>query len=288
MPNPRVVIVTGLAGSGKSTALRALEDIGFFCVDNLPVVLLPEFLAIQADPSKEISRFAMVMDLREKGFLEKYPAVFNLLKDRGYKIEILFLDADNEALLHRFSETRRVHPVSAKGSVMQGINIEREKLGPLKTMADRVLDTSSLNVHQLKDAVQRYFLPSDAMKRLVLNICSFGYRYGIPMDADLVLDVRFLQNPYFVEELKHLDGHDIRVHDYVVSFDESRMFIQKMFDLMAFLIPLYEKEGKARLGIALGCTGGVHRSVVMANTLGNYFSSKGYLVNVAHRDIDKM
>lgn len=287
MNNLRVVIITGLSGSGKSTALRALEDIGFFCVDNLPVVLLPRFLKIQFNDSKVITKVAMVMDLREKSFLEKYTRIFTKLKSMGYKLEILFLDSNDDALLHRFSETRRVHPISVKGSVMEGINLEREKLAPLKQMADKVIDTTSYNVHQLKDVVQRHFISSSASQRMIIHVTSFGYRYGVPADADIVLDVRFLANPYFVEELKYYNGHHQDVRDYVLESDESKIFIQKLFDMMAFLIPLYEKEGKARLNIALGCTGGRHRSVVMANQIGSYFSDKNYIVTINHRDINK-
>jgi UPF0042 nucleotide-binding protein len=287
MKNLRIVIITGLSGSGKSTALRSLEDIGFFCVDNLPVVLLPRFLKIQFNDSKVITKVAMVMDLREKSFLEKYTRIFTKLKSMGYKLEILFLDSSDDALLHRFSETRRVHPISVKGSVMEGINLEREKLAPLKQMADKVIDTTSYNVHQLKDVVQRHFISSSASQRMIIHVTSFGYRYGVPADADIVLDVRFLPNPYFVEELKYYNGHHQDVRDYVLESDESKIFIQKLFDMMAFLIPLYEKEGKARLNIALGCTGGRHRSVVMANQIGSYFSDKNYIVTINHRDINK-
>lgn len=287
MKSHRVVIITGLSGSGKSTALKALEDIGFYCVDNMPVVLLPKFLKIQIEASKEVPEVAMVMDLREKNFLEKYTKIFSRLTDRGYKIEILFLDASDDSLLHRFSETRRVHPLSVKGSVMDGINLEREKLLPLKQMADKVIDTTSCNVHQLKDIVQRYFLSTTASQKLVIHVTSFGYRYGVPADADIVLDVRFLPNPYFIDDLKQLDGHNHHVRDYVLGSEESRIFIQKLYELMAFLIPLYEKEGKSRLNIALGCTGGRHRSVVLANQLGSYFSGKNYMVTINHRDITK-
>lgn len=286
MKQLRVVIITGLSGSGKSTALRALEDIGFFCVDNLPVVLLSKFLEIQSDPAKEISQVAMVMDLREQAFLEKYPRIFVRLKEKGFRIEILFFDAADEAILRRFSETRRTHPLAPLGSIMDGIRLEREKLAPLRQMADRVIDTTSCNVHQLKDVVQRHFRSALA-KSLVIHVTSFGYRYGLPADADMVLDVRFLPNPHFVEELRSCDGHDSRVRDYVLESEGGRIFVTKLFDLMAFLIPLYEKEGKSRFNIALGCTGGRHRSVVMANLLGAYFAEKGYPVHIAHRDIGK-
>jgi UPF0042 nucleotide-binding protein len=282
----RVVIITGMSGSGKTTSLRALEDVGFFCVDNLPVALLPEFLEIQSIAAKDISKVAMVMDLREKSFLDTYPDIFRQLNEKGYTIEILFLDAGDDALLHRFSETRRTHPLSQRGSIMEGIHAEREKLSRLKQMADKVVDTTSLNVHQLKDSIQRFFVDSDA-RRMVIHVISFGYRYGLPADADMILDVRFLPNPHFVEALKHFDGHDARVRDYVLEGEESQEFIQKLFEWMALLIPLYEKEGKVRFNIALGCTGGKHRSVVMANELVRYFSQQKYIVTVTHRDIGK-
>ncbi|MGV8056783.1 MAG: RNase adapter RapZ [Smithellaceae bacterium] len=287
MKNLRVVIITGLSGSGKSTALRALEDIGFFCVDNLPVVLLPKFLAITAQSSPEIKRVALVMDLRERGFLEKYKRIFDLIKGKGYKIEILFLDSTDDSLLHRFSETRRMHPLSERGSVIDGIRLEREKLSSLKQMADQVIETTSTNVHQLKDIVQRYFLPSSGHKKVIVNVISFGYRYGLPADADLVFDVRFLPNPYFVEELKSFNGQNQAVREFILNNDKSKTFLTKISDLMNFLIPLYDKEGKVRLNIALGCTGGKHRSVVMANQLSSHFSEMKYVVNVTHRDINK-
>lgn len=287
MKDLRVVIITGLSGSGKSTVLRSLEDIGFFCVDNLPVVLLPKFLEIQAGSSSEISKVALVMDLREKSFLEKYTKIFSRLREKGYGIEILFLDAGDEALLRRFSETRRVHPLSEKGTVMNGVNLEREKLSALKEMADKVIDTSSYNVHQLKEFIQRYYLSPSTVKKLVINLTSFGYRYGLPPDADIVLDVRFLPNPYFVEDLKNFNGNNSKVKDYVLGWKESKTFLRRLFRLMEYLMPLYEKEGKANINIALGCTGGKHRSVVMLNRLGKYFSGKDYPVNMKHRDIER-
>ncbi len=287
MQNLRVVIITGLSGSGKSTALRALEDIGFFCVDNLPVVLLPKFLDITTKSSPEIKQVAMVMDLRERSFLKKYEDIFFRLKEKGYKIEILFLDSSDESLLRRFSVTRRTHPLSEKGSIMDGIRQEREKLSSLKEMADQIIDSTSTNVHQLKDIVQRYFLPASERKKLIINIVSFGYRYGLPADADLVFDVRFLPNPYFVEDLKEFSGQNDAVRDYVLKNEKSKIFLEKIFDLMTYLIPLYDKEGKVRLNVALGCTGGKHRSVVIANQIGAHFSELKYIVNITHRDINK-
>lgn len=287
MKNLRVVIITGLSGSGKSIALRALEDIGFFCVDNLPVVLLPKFLAITTESSPEIKRVAMVMDLRERSFLEKYNRIFTRLKEKGYKIEILFLDSTDDSLLHRFSETRRTHPLSEKGLIRDGILLEREKLSSLKKMADKIIDTTSTNVHQLKDIVQRHYLPASGHKKMIMNVISFGYRYGLPADADLVFDVRFLPNPYFIEELKDFDGQNNEVREFVLNNEESKKFMEKVLDLMTFLIPLYEREGKVRLNVALGCTGGKHRSVVMTNQLSSKFSDMNYIVNINHRDINK-
>ncbi len=287
MKHLRVVIITGLSGSGKSTALRALEDIGFFCVDNLPVILLPKFLSITITSSPEIRRVALVMDLRERSFLDKYNRIFETLQKKGYKIEILFLDASDESLLHRFSETRRTHPLSKRGMIMEGILLERDKLSSLKKMADKIIDTTSTNVHQLKDTVQRHFLPSSRNKKMVINVTSFGYRYGLPVEADLVFDVRFLPNPYFVEHLKSYDGNNDDVKKYVLKNKEGKQFLEKTLDLMNLLIPLYEKEGKVRLNIAMGCTGGRHRSVVMANAIASFFLSMKYVVNINHRDIDK-
>jgi RNase adapter protein RapZ len=287
MQNLRVIIVTGMSGSGKSTALRALEDVGFFCVDNLPVVLLPKLLEIQTDAASEISKVALVMDLRERYFLEKYAEIFAKLKEEGHRIEILFLDASDESLLRRFRETRRAHPLCERGTVMEGISLEREKLSALRAMADKIVDTSSFNVHQLKEVIQRHFMTSTTEKRLLINLMSFGFRYGLPAEADIVLDVRFLPNPYFIEELKHLNGENEKIQEYVMGWEESQTFLQKMLDMMEFLIPLYEKEGKSNLNVALGCTGGKHRSVVMANRLARYFAGENYLVNVAHRDIHR-
>ncbi|HRT27941.1 MAG TPA: RNase adapter RapZ, partial [Syntrophales bacterium] len=200
-------------------------------------------------------------------------------------IEILFLDSSDEVLIHRFKETRRSHPLAEKGTVVEGIALEREKLASLRSMADKIIDTSPLNVHQLKDVIQRYCMTSPSDRKLVINLTSFGYRYGVPPDADIVLDVRFLPNPYFVEDLKNLDGNDKKVEDYVMGWQESRTFLDELFKLFEFLIPLYEKEGKSYLNVALGCTGGKHRSVVMLSRLGRFLKDKNYLVNLSHRDI---
>ncbi|MBP7342342.1 MAG: RNase adapter RapZ [Smithellaceae bacterium] len=287
MKNIHVVIITGLSGSGKSTALRALEDIGFFCVDNLPVILLPRFLTITLQSSPEIKRVAMVMDLRERRFLEKYEKIFDRLKQKGYTIEILFLEAGEESLLRRYSETRRIHPLAPRGSLPEGIETEMEKMAPLRQMADKIIDTTTTNVHQLKDIVQRQFLPVSGRKKMIIGVMSFGYRYGLPSDADLVVDVRFLPNPYYIDDLKSYNGHHGAVEMFVLDNEECRTFMTKAIDMLNFVIPLYEKEGKARLNIAIGCTGGKHRSVVMANQFSRHFQSMKYIVHTSDRDIDK-
>lgn len=285
MKNIRIAIITGLSGSGKSTALRALEDIGFFCVDNMPIELLPKLLEMQSGLSGEISKIALGMDIRGKYFFEKYADIVSTLRAREYNIEIVFLEASDESLLRRFSETRRIHPLSEKGTMIDNIQLEREKLSDLKQMADIVIDTSLYNVHELKELIQRYYLsPANGMK-LVINLTSFGYRYGLPPDADVVLDVRFLPNPYFVQALRNFNGNDTSVIDYVLKWEETRKFLDVLFSLADFLTPLYEKEGKAYLNIALGCTGGKHRSVVICNKLAEYYKDKNYRVNINHRDI---
>ncbi|HPC85482.1 MAG TPA: RNase adapter RapZ [Smithellaceae bacterium] len=287
MKNLQVVIITGLSGSGKSTALRALEDIGFFCVDNLPVVLLPKFLSITLQSSPKIRQVALVMDLRQKTFLEKYQRIFERLKEQGYRIKILFLEAGEESLLRRFSETRRSHPLSEKSSIMEGIQTEIKKLATLRQMADTVIDTTASNVHQLKDTVQKQFMPSASRKKMLISVMSFGYRYGLPADADLAIDVRFLPNPYYVEKLKNLTGHHRDVEKYVLNNEECKTFMSKAADMLNFIIPLYEKEGKVRLNVAFGCTGGKHRSVVMANQFSLFFQKRKFIVHTTHRDINK-
>ncbi len=283
----KIVIITGLSGSGKSTALRALEDIGFFCIDNLPVELLPQFIDIHLRAKKQVTQAAIVMDLREASFLDKYKSVFDSLKGKGFPIEILFLDAGDDALINRFRETRRLHPLAPGGSIIEGIHEEREKLAELKEMADYVIDSTSYNIHQLKEAVQKIFVGERTGKKLTVVITSFGYRFGVPVEADIVWDVRFLRNPYFVKELKDFDGHHPAVKAYVLENDDGLKFIEKMQDLLSFLLPLYDREGKVRLHIALGCTGGRHRSVVMANEFARFLTREGYNVNLNHRDITK-
>jgi RNase adapter protein RapZ len=288
MKSLRVVIITGLSGSGKSTALKALEDIGFFCVDNLPIMLLEKFLQMQSAGSNEISKVALVMDLRERNFPDKHIDVISKLKSRKYNIEILFLDATDDALMHRFSETRRVHPLSDRGSVLDSIRQERKRLGALKEISDNVIDTSLYSVHQLKLILQRHYLAPLEEKKLLINLISFGYRFGLPPEADIVFDVRFLPNPYFVKDLKKHDGNNRKVERYVLHWDDTKEFLGQLVGLLGFLLPLYEKEGKSYLTIAVGCTGGRHRSVVILNELIRYFKDWRYSVTVTHRDISRI
>ncbi len=287
MKNLRIVIITGLSGSGKSTVLRALEDIGFFCVDNLPIMLLPKFLDLQTEAPSEISKIALVMDLREKHFLEKHIDVLSRLRKKRYNVEILFLDTNNDLLLRRFSETRRMHPLSEGKTILENIELERDKLHELKEMASNVIDTSDYSVHQLKEHVQRLHLAPGKARKLLINLISFGYRFGLPPDADIVMDVRFLPNPYFVSDLKEHNGNEKAVEEYVMAWDDTKQFLMQLYEMMTFLSPLYEKEGKSYLNIGIGCTGGKHRSVVILNQLAKYFGGKDYTTNVSHRDIDR-
>lgn len=285
MKNARIIIVTGLSGSGKSTVLKAFEDIGFFCVDNMPVVLLPKFLELPVESRGEILKIALVMDLREKGFLESYQEVFPELREKGYHLEILFLDASDEILVRRFSQTRRQHPLAGSDFVLKGIRKERKKLSGIKEIANQIVDTSFFSVHDLRKAIIQHYTSTITSPQMTINLLSFGYKYGLPYDADIVIDVRFLPNPYFVPGLKNLNGEEPEVIDYVMKWNETEEFIKKFQDLLRYLIPLYEKEGKSYLTIAIGCTGGRHRSVAIAEELRKLFDSKNYPITLTHRDI---
>jgi UPF0042 nucleotide-binding protein len=277
-------IITGLSGSGKSTALAALEDSGFYCIDNMPVDLLPKFLELPIERDSEISGLALVMDLRERGFLTKYSAVFSQLKKSGYFFQILFLEAQEEIVVQRYSETRRQHPVSKGNSLLDSIRLEKEQLEDLRSAADIVIDTSSFNVHDLKSKIVDIAQKSKINVPMRINVLSFGFKYGIPYDADLIMDVRFMANPYFVAELKELDGEAQEIKDFVLGHKDTRAFLDKYLDLLDYLIPLYEKEGKAYLTIALGCTGGRHRSVTIAGTIYEHIRAMGKTVELNHRD----
>lgn len=281
----RLVVITGLSGSGKSTALKAFEDIGFFCIDNLPATLLPRFLELQDQISREIIKIALVMDLRGKDFLTKFPKIFQEIKRKGYLAEVLFLEAAEEVLIRRFSQTRRHHPLGDHRLLSSTIRLERKKMAPIKRLATFCLETSQLNVHQLREEILRLFSKVAQPAKMTMNLVSFGYKYGLPQEADIVMDVRFLPNPFFVPELKEMDGNQKPVIDYIMKWKETKVFIKDFFALISFLIPQYQKEGKSHLTIAVGCTGGRHRSVTLINALAEFLKKQKLLINIRHRDI---
>lgn len=287
MKNLKIVIITGLSGSGKSTALAAFEDSGFYCVDNMPVVLLPKLLELPIESASEIAGLAFVMDLREKRFLSQYLSVFDELKTKGYLFQILFLEADEKILMQRFSQTRRYHPLAKDKGLSEGIQAEKALLKELRESADRLIDTSRYTVHDLKSLILALSRESKKRIPMRINIMSFGFKFGIPHDSDLVMDVRFLANPYFIPELKSLNGETKEIQDFVLNRDETKKFISKYLDLVDFLIPLYEKEGKAYLTLGIGCTGGKHRSVAVACSVFNSINTPERWVNITHRDIGK-
>jgi UPF0042 nucleotide-binding protein len=281
-----IFIITGLSGSGKSSAIDALEDVEFYCVDNMPVALLPKFVELPIESNSEIAGLAFVMDLREKSFLTSYPLIFETLKEKGYQFKILFLEADEDTLVKRYSQTRRHHPLAQGRSLLEGIRIEKERLKNLKSAADEIIDTSRYNIHELKSVIQNIAQQSKDSAPMSINILSFGFKYGVPHDASLIMDVRFMLNPHFIPKLKALDGKDEKVKDYVLNNDNTRIFLNKFIDLLDYLIPLYEKEGKAYLTIAVGCTGGKHRSVAVAEALFKHLNKQGSKIIITHRDID--
>ncbi len=282
----RFVVVTGMSGGGKKTALRMLEDIGFYCVDNLPVELIEKFTELLNSPGSEISKVALGVDVRADQSFERVPGILKKLKEAGYPLEILYMDADDTTLLRRYKESRRNHPLSPEGRIEEGIKKEREILSGIRLKADYVMDSSRLLTRDLKEELDKIFVNEEGYLNLMITILSFGFKHGIPQDADLVFDVRFLPNPYYIEELKYLSGNDTPVRNYVMSFPEADAFLEKLQDMMEFLIPHYVREGKNRLVIAIGCTGGKHRSVTLANELYDRLKDKqGYGVKIVHRDI---
>jgi UPF0042 nucleotide-binding protein len=283
----RIIVITGLAGSGKSTAVRVLEDEGFFCLDNLPGALFPTFIDLVANSKVKVDGVALVMDIRGRDFLEGYEEVFEQVRAAGHKLEIIYFDATDDVLIRRFSETRRRHPVSANGSVLEGIRFERVQLAGLHRLATTIIDTSELNVHQLRELVLTIVKGAQGARGMTLHVQSFGYRYGIPLESDLVMDVRFLQNPFFVQELKGFSGLDQRVREFVLENAETTAFLQKFQDLLVFLVPQYRREGKSHLNISIGCTGGRHRSVVIVEELCEFFRIKQFNYKVTHRDMEK-
>jgi UPF0042 nucleotide-binding protein len=279
----RIVVVTGMSGSGKSTATKVFEDIGYFCVDNLPPVLLPKIVDLVSEARGDVASIALVADMRGREFLYDFERVIEELRRGQHDVHVLFLDAGDDVLLLRFSETRRRHPLAVRCGAKEAIRREREMLSPLREMADTVLNTSQHTVHQLRDTIVRRFRTSE-VSNLQVGIISFGYRYGIPLEADMVVDVRFLPNPNFVSELKHLTGLDPKVREYVMKNRSTRAFFGKLTSFLQFLLPLYTKEGKAYFTLGVGCTGGRHRSVVVTEALKRSLP-KPVAPNVVHRDI---
>ncbi len=285
MNQSRIVIVTGLSGSGRSAALKAFEDIGFYCVDNLPLALLTAFVEF-AQKSEEAFRSAIGIDIREKVFTEQFPVLYGSLKAAGRAIEMLYLDASDQTIVRRFSETRRPHPL-ARGTtpLLDGIRKERGALTEVRKLADRIIDTSDYTVHDLRQAVERHYSQDDVNRPMVITLVTFGYKFGVPYDIDLLFDLRFLPNPHFIPELRALTGEDPGVREYIMERPDAREFLRRLEEFLEYLMPRYRSEGKSYLTIGLGCTGGRHRSVAISLLVAGRLRERGYEVNIKHRDI---
>lgn len=284
----RLVIVTGMSGAGKATALKILEDAGYFCVDNLPVPFIDKFAELTISGNGEITKLAIGIDVRSGKALGELQQTLEHLTMENIEYEILFLDAGDDVLVKRYKETRRMHPLAESGRIQQGITLERERLGFLKKQADYIIDTSQLLVRELKQELEKIFVQNREFKNLMITVLSFGFKYGIPSDADLVFDVRFLPNPYYYEELRKHTGNDKEIQDFVMGYEMAHVFLDKLDDMVRFLIPNYVLEGKNQLVIAIGCTGGKHRSVTLANKLYERLEKQNdYGVKLDHRDIGK-
>lgn len=284
----RFVIVTGMSGAGKSTALKMLEDVGYYCVDNLPIPLIPKLFEITLVPTTEFNKVAVGVDIRSGQNFAEFESVLDETAKRGFQYEILFLDSRDNILVKRYKETRRIHPLAGKDRVEQGIQKERLCLEHLQKRADYILDTSNMLTRELKIELNKIFVENKDFKNIYLTVLSFGFKYGIPNDADLVFDVRFLPNPYYIEELRAQTGNDKPVQDYVMENGKAGVFLEKLTDMLNFLIPNYITEGKHQLVIAIGCTGGKHRSVTLANALYDTLKENdAYGIKIEHRDIEK-
>lgn len=283
----RFVIVTGMSGAGKSTTLNILEDIGYFCVDNLPIQLIKSFADIAYATDNDIDDVAIGVDIRSGMYLEKLSEYLDELKKDNYNYEILFLDSNDDVLVKRYKETRRNHPLARAGRIEDGIKTERSRIAFLRKEADYIIDTTSLLTRELKVELDKIFIEDAGYSNFIISVVSFGFKYGIPRDADLVFDVRFLPNPYYDLELRPYTGNDAPIRDFVMQFDVAKEFLNKTVDLLEFLIPNYIKEGKNGLVIAVGCTGGKHRSVTLANGIYKELETSPYSIKVDHRDIDK-
>ncbi|MEO8603597.1 MAG: RNase adapter RapZ [bacterium] len=285
IPGLEVVVVTGLSGSGKSTAIHVLEDLGFYCIDNLPVVLVPRFLELCTGSLERINRVAFGIDIRERQFFADYPRLLDDLRGAGHRVEVVFLDAADDVLVRRFSETRRPHPLGGDGGAATGIARERGELVELRERADRIIDTSALTVHQLRDELRRLYRGPGRTDALTVLLVSFGYKFGVPTDVDMVLDARFLPNPFFVEDLRAKTGCDAAVASFVLDRDETRTFLEHVEPLLAFTLPLYRREGRSYFTLAVGCTGGRHRSVALVERLAQTLARTGAPIQVQHRDV---
>jgi UPF0042 nucleotide-binding protein len=283
----RIVVITGMSGSGKSTAVRALEDEGFYCIDNLPVRLFRQFVELIEKSGETFKGVVLVTDIRGRDLSTGIVESFRELRSVGHKLEVFFLDASDEVLIRRFAETRRRHPADEQCSVPEGIRIERERLAALRQNATSILDTSEFNVHQLKEQVIRIVRGEQGSSHFILEVVSFGFRYGVPLDASLVMDVRFLPNPHFIPELRLHSGLEPQVRDFVLGQPDTTGFLEHFFRLLNFLVPAYRREGKSYLTIAIGCTGGRHRSVAIAQTSASRLEAQGLKVRISHRDIEK-
>ncbi|MHB8653995.1 MAG: RNase adapter RapZ [Terriglobia bacterium] len=279
------VVITGLSGSGKGSVLKAFEDLGYYCVDNLPIDLIPKFAELCHLPSSRIERAAVVADIREGEALSQLPAIYQNLDRKNTKISLVFLESSDQALVRRFGETRRPHPLGRHLAVREGIRLERMLLKPMRKLADVVIDSTRMNVHELRDFVQLRFGGMKARGTVFISVISFGFRFGVPADADLVFDVRFLPNPNYIPRLKNKTGRDNAVQRFMDSYSQTKEFMDRLMDFLLYLLPHYMREGKSYLTIAVGCTGGRHRSVALAERLGEALNNEGYKTKIVHRDI---
>ena len=282
-----LIIVTGMSGAGKSQAVKVLEDIGYFCIDNLPPVLIPKFAELCVTGGERVRHVALIADIRGGQFFDAMSQALQELRKQGVSYEIVFMEASDKVLINRYKETRRVHPLALHGRISQGIAEERKRLAALREKADFIIDTSSLKTSQLRDILRKRYALNTGRKGLTVTVVSFGFKHGMPIDADIVDDVRFLPNPYYVEEYRHKSGRVPAVRDYVQSFQVTQTFKEKWFDMIDFLLPNYEREGKSQLVIAVGCTGGMHRSVCMAEEMYRHLKETGIDVSIEHRDLAK-
>ncbi|HJT20393.1 MAG TPA: RNase adapter RapZ [Nitrospira sp.] len=287
MPGLKLIVISGLSGAGKSHALKSFEDVGYFCIDNLPPALLPTFVELCHQQGGEIKKVALGIDVRERVFFTDLVGVLDRVKALGHSVELLFLEAREEVLVRRFSESRRPHPLLPDLPVLEGVRFEKDRLAELRRHADRIIDTSDLTVHELRDLLARQFGQDGTPRPLTISIITFGYKFGVPYDIDLLFDVRFLRNPFFVPELKPLSGEDPRVRAFVLTEPDAIAFINQLEQLFKFLIPLFERERRSYLNVGVGCTGGRHRSVAVAKRLQESFAAAGYHTTVVHRDLSK-